>query len=77
MAAVFTSIALGTLGALIFKENIEKASKVDVVSTVNNKTYAVIRTGTTSRRQICSPLWKTKQGLSSQQHLSSTLMTIP
>jgi hypothetical protein len=45
MAAVFTTIALGTMGALIFKENIEKAAKVDVVSAVNNKTYAVIRTG--------------------------------
>ena len=45
MAAVFTSIALTTLGALIFKENIEKSAKIDVVSTVNNKTYAVIKQG--------------------------------
>jgi hypothetical protein len=34
-----------TLGALIFKENIEKSSKIDVISSVNNKKYAVIKTG--------------------------------
>ena len=45
MAAVFTSIALGTLGALVFKDNIERSGKIDVVSTVNNKTYSVIKTG--------------------------------
>ena len=45
MSLVFTSIALGTLGALIFKENIEKSAKIDVVSTVNNKKYAVIHSG--------------------------------
>jgi hypothetical protein len=45
MSLVFTSIALGTLGALIFKENIEKSAKIDVVSAVNNKKYAVIQKG--------------------------------
>lgn len=45
MSLVFTTIALGTLGALVFKENIEKSAKIDVVSPVNNKTYAVIRMG--------------------------------
>jgi hypothetical protein len=45
MVAVFTAISLTTLGALIFKENIEKSAKIDVVSAVNNKKYAVIQTG--------------------------------
>ena len=45
MSLVFTSIALGTLGELIFKENIEKSAKIDVVSAVNNKKYAVIQKG--------------------------------
>lgn len=45
MALVFTSIALTTLGALIFKENVENSSKIEVVSAVNNKKYTVIRTG--------------------------------
>jgi hypothetical protein len=45
MAAVFTAISLTTLGALIFKENIERSAKIDVVSAVNNKKYAVMQTG--------------------------------
>ena len=45
MAAVFTSIALTTLGALVFKDTLEKSEKIDVISSVNNKTYAVVRTG--------------------------------
>lgn len=45
MSLVFSSIALTTLGALIFKENLEKSAKIDVVSAVNNKTYAVIQMG--------------------------------
>lgn len=45
MAAVFTIISLSTLGALVFKENMDKSGKIDVMSTVNNKKYAVIRTG--------------------------------
>jgi hypothetical protein len=45
MSLVFTSIALTTLGALIFKDNIEKSGKIDVISSVNNKKYSVIKTG--------------------------------
>lgn len=45
MALAFAAISMTTLGALIFKENIEKSAKIDVVSTVNNKKYAVIQTG--------------------------------
>jgi hypothetical protein len=45
MSLVFTSIALTTLGALIFKDNVEKSGKIDVISSVNNKKYSVIKTG--------------------------------
>ena len=45
MSLVFTSIALTTLGALVFKDTLEKSEKIDVISSVNNKTYAVVRTG--------------------------------
>jgi len=45
MSVVFTSIALTTLGALVFKDTLEKSEKIDVISSVNNKTYAVVRTG--------------------------------
>jgi hypothetical protein len=45
MAAVFTAISLTTLGALIFKDNVEKSGKIDVISSVNNKKYSVIKTG--------------------------------
>ena len=45
MSLVFTSIALTTLGALVFKDTLEQSAKIDVISSVNNKTYAVVRTG--------------------------------
>lgn len=45
MSLVFTSIALTTLGALVFKESIESYGKTEVISSVNNKKYAVIQKG--------------------------------
>ena len=45
MAAVFTVISLTTLGALVFKDTLEKSGKIDVISNVNKKKYPVIRTG--------------------------------
>ena len=45
MSLVFAAISITTLGALIFKDNVEKSGKIDVISSVNNKKYSVIKTG--------------------------------
>ena len=48
MSFVFSSIALTTLGALIFKDSLEKSADVQVISNVNGKKYAVLPSGDTA-----------------------------
>jgi hypothetical protein len=42
MSLVFATVALGTLGALIYKNNIEETPGVSIVSNMNNKKYKVV-----------------------------------
>ncbi|AGE57417.1 hypothetical protein PBCVNEJV4_600L [Paramecium bursaria Chlorella virus NE-JV-4] len=44
MSIVFATVALGTIGALIYKDNVVDNS-IDVKSSVNGKTYKVLNTG--------------------------------
>jgi len=48
MSIVFSSIALTTLGALIFKDSLEKSADVHIISNVNGKKYAVLPGGDTA-----------------------------
>ena len=45
MSFAFASIALGTLGALIYKNSTEETTNIGVISNVNGKEYKVIPSG--------------------------------